>query len=290
MNAIDELDKRKLTIKKFKIERNKFKTWMRLQRDTNICTVTDCVVNVLFFLDVIKNRSFAEEMAKYVNTRARGMDSMEILNKLYSSNLEREDLKSYKLQFIKYDLFTPDYDSSKFDVLKKELKNNEGVFVGLKYKKKKDIPLFSIVQLGHAVFICKIDDDLWLVDPQQMNTVKYGPDLDKYITDHSIIQYVVAAEYPKRVRMFEDTTTKIRKNKQNSFPNKRTRKNSPVKQEQDDFVPMDISKSRSRSRSKSRSKSRSRSRTKSNNEVVPMDISKSRSRSRSRSRSKSISF
>lgn len=165
----------------------KVKKWKRLQSHIPKTATTDCVINSLAFLDVIKDRDFAEQWANWANTNPqKGITTDELLQLVSDYFTISKKLKITTL-----------IQPPKYSIID-ELNNNEYTLaLGRRTN-----------GMGHAVVIIKKNGVLSVFDPQQ-EIVHCGlPEIDEWYTssNFSHIEYLYYGMERKQARL-RDTTS-----------------------------------------------------------------------------------
>ena len=191
-------------LQKWKISKEKLVNWKRLNPDVPKNIATDCTINVLHFLGVIENREIAENLAKYRNVNKRGTYDFELLKFIFESFNKNPEFKVHHVINTKTE-----------EEILNELNNDE--YTIAQYRR--------VNNMGHSVVITKLDDEIYVYDPQQEEFCHFQklPDMikdQKYVSTDYIIKDKIA-------RKHSPTTIKLRKPKSsNDRPIKRRRTSS----------------------------------------------------------------
>jgi hypothetical protein len=202
--------------------REKLRDWVCLQPEIPREKVTDCVISSFHFIDIIKDRTIAEEYATHLTKHnLTGVTEDAILNELY--------------KYIKKTatFYEHDYDKSKKKPYKKwvDILNTE--------LKPKHITILFLKDTitGHAINVYKDENNvLYLIDSQQHTVIPSDNNTDK---EEEIYDYFEDNDFVKMVLIFiptdnslkrkHDDTLKIRKRSpsEKNTP-KRTTRRSPT--------------------------------------------------------------
>lgn len=207
--------------------REKLRNWVCLQPDVPRDKVHDCVISSFHFIDIIKDRTLAEEYATYLNKhKLTGVTGNAILNELYKYIKKTATFSEY------------DFDKSKqnpyqkwLNIINKELKPTHITILFLKDAKT-----------GHAINAYKDENnELYLIDSQQHDIIPSHDSIDKqqalfdFFTSNNyvnmtLIRIPTSDNSLKRKR---GDTLKIRKMTPEKTTSKRTTLRSPTIQNMD---------------------------------------------------------
>lgn len=173
----------------WKIPQSTLTAWSRLNADVPKQEATDCVVNSLHLLGVLKNRAFSEAIAKKINTKKKGLYDYQILHLIY------------------------EYLNRKEGVYSEETKTTAGLYRGdLQHMKNGEytFAIFRNVVISHAVVLYKHEDTIYVYDPQQEHSCS-ETELQEWIKDGKYygIDFLY---YEKTARLRSKTNTKTKSN------------------------------------------------------------------------------
>ena len=83
-------------IQTWSISTNKFKKWTRLHPEISLDVAKDCVINCLYFLEVIKNKEIANILSKYSN-HFGGLRVDDILKIVFDTMNENNHKNGFKI-------------------------------------------------------------------------------------------------------------------------------------------------------------------------------------------------
>ena len=147
--------------------REKLRDWVCLQPHVPRGKVSDCVISSFHFIDIIKDRTLAEEYATHLTKhKLTGVTEDAILNELYKYIKKTATFSEY------------DYDKSNknpyqkwLNIINKELKPTHITILLLKQ-----------ANAGHAINAYKDENnELYLIDSQQHNIIPSHDSIDKQL-------------------------------------------------------------------------------------------------------------
>lgn len=203
--------------------REKLRDWVCLQPEIPREKLTDCVISSFHFIDIIKDRTIAEEYAKHLTKHnLTGVTEDAILNELYKYIKKSATFSEY------------DYDKSKknpyqkwLHVLNKELKPKHLTILFLKKTTQ-----------GHAINVYKDEKNvLYFIDSQTRDVIPSGNDtydeeeIHDFLAEEGFIKMgLIRIPTPENsLKREREDTLKIRKMSPSSkTTSKRTARRSPA--------------------------------------------------------------
>lgn len=177
-------------LKTWKINPSKLQNWKRLDPNFPKEKATDCVVNALSYLGVFDNLQSDEEVklkSHLLNITGKGTDILEtvdtIYDKLHLITREKYDVKCV-LDLIVYNpkdkyIWERRLEESK---LSSYCKYKSGFLNDIDYiMKNGEFTLFDFYRYdgtGHSVVLGKVNDSLYIIDPQQETINKEQEKMD----------------------------------------------------------------------------------------------------------------
>jgi len=177
-------------LKTWKINPSKLQNWKRLDPNFPKEKATDCVVNALSYLGVFDNLQSDEEVklkSHLLNITGKGTDILEtvdtIYDKLHLITREKYDVKCV-LDLIVYNpkdkyIWERRLEESK---LSSYCKYKSGFLNDIDYiMKNGEFTLFDFYRYdgtGHSVVLGKVNDSLYIIDPQQERLYKEQEKMD----------------------------------------------------------------------------------------------------------------
>ena len=125
----------------WKVPQSTIHNWSRLDTQISKSQATDCVVNSLHLLGVLKNRAFSEAIAKQVNAKKNGLSDNEIIHFIYEYLNRKEGVYNMETKTT----------AGIYDGNIEDLKNGEYTFA-----------IFRGLKFGHAVVIYKHENKVFV--------------------------------------------------------------------------------------------------------------------------------
>jgi hypothetical protein len=173
----------------WKVPQSTIQNWSRLDTQISKSQATDCVVNSLHLLGVLKNRAFSSAIAKQVNAKQTGLSDKEIIHFIYEYLNRKEGVYSEETKTT-----AGIYDGNIDD-----LNNGEYTFA-----------IFRGLKFGHAVVIYKHENIVFVYDPQQERSCS-ETELENWIKEREFYQVdFLYFEKVARLRSKSKTNTKTK--------------------------------------------------------------------------------
>ena len=193
--------------------RDKLDKWRCLQGDVPRTNVSDCVINSLHFLDIIKNQHVANDLANIANKHSN-ISLEQLLNLLFTFLDNKHIIGWYPITDTVHDGY-----SDWYSVIKEQLLTG---YASLLLLRSNDL-------IGHAVIVYKdIHGKLYIFDPQQYSIYDEDNWRRYFLANDYSNMYLI---YKSGKRLYSSTKSNIRKSKiSDEPPLKRTRRStSPPK-------------------------------------------------------------
>ena len=169
----------------WKVPQSTIHNWSRLDTQISKSQATDCVVNSLHLLGVLKNRAFSEAIAKQVNAKKNGLSDNEIIHFIYEYLNRKEGVYNMETKTT----------AGIYDGNIEDLKNGEYTFA-----------IFRGLKFGHAVVIYKHENKVFVYDPQQERSCS-ETELEIWIKEREFYR-IDFLYYEKVARLRSKTKTK----------------------------------------------------------------------------------
>ena len=210
---------RRTGLVKWKFDKKMISSWVCLQPHLPREGRTDCLQNVLAFLEIL-NKNVAEKLASFIDARGIGTYIEEMFNLIDEKTRRGEILREHFYKSEGYVNLDDDESLNKFlDYVRKMIGPNNAILVEF----RSTSPSIS----GHAMVFAVTDDNkLLLLDPQHLEIFDSNESIHEFLNRLHFDIYGIL--YIKKVvRGLETTAVPIRKNKAETQTRKKRKLNTP---------------------------------------------------------------